>query len=294
MRDRLPPPNSLVVFEAAARNGSFLAAAKELHITTSGVSHHVKALEGFLGTRLFDRLNRGVRLTLEGAAFYESIHEAYERIDEGTHRLLDRAPAEILTVRTGVSFGLRWLMPRLPSFLTENPDIDLQIVTPVAPTGGGSGPVDIELRYGTVSKPGQHVEPLPEESIVPMCSPTLLTRGRALNEPRDLAKFRLIESALNDVTWSSWLSTNRIGVSEFSRLRLDNISLALQAGVSGLGIVLEGDFLAREDLASGRLVVPPALRGYAVRKSMRSLVVSEAQAQSRKVVLFRDWLMRML
>ena len=99
---RRPPLRALAVFEAAARNGSFLAAAKELHITTSGVSHHIKALEGFLGTRLFDRLNRGVRLTLEGAAFYESIHEAYERIDEGTHRFRCRvqAPVAMLNFNT--------------------------------------------------------------------------------------------------------------------------------------------------------------------------------------------------
>jgi LysR family glycine cleavage system transcriptional activator len=64
---------------------------------------------------------------------------------------------------------------------------------------------------------------------------------------------------VSDFSWSSWLSGNRIGISDYSRLRFDNILLALQAAVSGIGIALEGDFLASEELAAGRLVVPPAL-----------------------------------
>lgn len=288
---RRPPLRSLAAFEAAARRGSFLAAGNELHVTTSAVSHHIKALEKFLSVQLFVRLNRGVRLTLEGAAFYESIHEAYERIDEGTRRLLDRPRAEVLTVRTGVSFGFRWLMPRLPSFLAENPEIDLQIVTPTVRPESQLNPVDVEIQYGAVTLAGMRVEPFPEENILPMCSPALLKGARSLREPGDLARFPLIESALNEVSWSSWLSTNRIAVTDFSRLRFDNILLALQAGVAGLGIVLEGDFLAGEDLASGRLVVPPALRAYVVRKSMRSFIVPESRADSPKVKVFRNWLM---
>jgi LysR family glycine cleavage system transcriptional activator len=291
---RRPPLRSLAAFEAAARNGSFLAAAKELHVTTSAISHHIKSLEAYLSTRLFMRLNRGVRLTLEGAAFFESIHEAYERIDEGTQRLLGRPQLEVLTVRTGVSFGLRWLVPRLPFFLAENPGIDLRIVTPTVVLGAQPQPADVEIRYGPVAQPGMYVEPLAEEDIVPMCSPALLKGPRALRTPEDVSRFRLIESSLNEVTWSSWLAANHIVVREFSRLRFDNILLALQAAVSGLGIVLEGDLLAGEDLVSGRLVVPPALRDYSVRRSMRTFVVPETQARSEKVRLFRDWLMRTL
>ena len=126
-----------------------------------------------------------------------------------------------------------------------------------------------------------------------MCSPALL-KGSGLREPSDLGKFRLIESEASDFSWSSWLTTNRVGINDFSRLRFDNVILALQAAVSGLGVALEGDLLANEELAAGRLVIPPALRGLVVRKSLRSFVVSETQAKIEKVVLFRDWLLRMI
>jgi LysR family glycine cleavage system transcriptional activator len=113
-------------------------------------------------------------------------------------------------------------------------------------------------------------------------------------EPDDLSRFRLIESELSEYSWSSWLSANRIGISEFSRLRFDNIMLALQAATSGLGVALEGDFLASEELAAGRLVVPAGLRGMVARKSLRNFIVPETQAKAEKVLIFRDWLFHMI
>jgi LysR family glycine cleavage system transcriptional activator len=83
-----PPLRSLAVFEAAARNSSFWRAADELNITKSGVSYHIRALEEFLDTELFVRLNQGVRLTVKGVTYFESIHEAYRHIEDGTTRLL--------------------------------------------------------------------------------------------------------------------------------------------------------------------------------------------------------------
>lgn len=66
----------------------------------------------------------------------------------------------------------------------------------------------------------------------------------------------------------------------------------MQAAVSGLGIALEGDFLASEELAAGRLVIPHALRNLSVRKTLRYVVVPETQTKSEKVLVFRDWLFR--
>jgi len=287
-----PPLRSLTAFESAARHGSLSGAAKELGISTSAVSHQIKSLESFFGTKLFVRLSRGVKLTMEGATFYTSVHEAYQRIDDGTHQMLRRPRRQVLTVRCGVSFGLRWLAPRLPLFFAEHPEIDLQIVTPILDSP--AQPIDIEIKYGPPSRSGMHVEPLPDENVVPMCSPALLKSGEALQTPTDLAKFRLIESVVTEVPWSYWMSFHHVPISEFSRVSFDNILLALQAAVSGIGVALEGDFLASEDLASGRLVVPPALRAMKIRKSLRTFVVPEKHARAEKNLLFRDWLFRNL
>lgn len=287
-----PPLRALAAFETAARLGNFSDAAQELGISKSAVSHQVKSLENFLGTALFVRQSRGVKLTTEGAMFYGSVHEAYQRIDDGTQRVLRHRKGESLTVRCGVSFGLRWLAPRLPLFLAEHPNIDLRIVTPTIDSPAAA--VDVEIKYGRVARAGMHVEPLPAEDVMPMCSPALLKGGDSLRVPEDLAKFRLIESVLTEVPWPDWLAHHQVPISEFSRVSFDNILLALQAAVSGIGIALEGDFLASEDLASGRLVIPPALRSMRIRRSLRSLVVAERHVRTPKCLLFREWLFRNL
>lgn len=287
-----PPLRALAAFETAARLGNFSDAARELDISTSAISHQIRSLEEFLGTRLFNRLSRGVRLTADGAVFYTSVHEAYRRIDDGTHRILRSRSSEILTVRCGVSFGLRWLAPRLPLFLAEYPKIDLRIVTPIVDSA--HLPADIVIKYVPTKQSGYHVEPLPEEDVVPMCSPALLKDGAALLVPADIAKFRLIESVVTEVSWLQWFAIHQVPITEFTRVSFDNIVLALQSAISGIGIALEGDLLASEDLASGRLIVPPALRAMRVRRSLRALVVPERQATSPKYRLFRDWLFRNL
>lgn len=289
-----PPLRSLVVFEAAARCGSFSKAGQELGITTSAVSHQIRLLETFLGRPLFVRLNRGVQLSIEGASYLESVRDAYELIDAGTQRLLGRPVVESLVVRCGVSFGMRWLMPRIPLFLSEFPEIDLQVVTPSVPRDSRSPPVDVEIRYGVADQPGMRVEPLFEENVLPLCSPSLLKGRHMLREPKDLAAFRLIDSDISVINWAHFLSVNRIALEGFSRLKFDNILLALQAAASGLGIALEGEFLAGEELATGRLIVPPALRGLTIRKPLRSLVTPEIHPRSDKIDLFREWLHRML
>lgn len=66
MAERLPPLKAIRYFESAARHLSFTKAAQELHVTHSAISHQIKALEDWLGVRLFRRLNRSLALTEAG------------------------------------------------------------------------------------------------------------------------------------------------------------------------------------------------------------------------------------
>jgi len=289
-----PPLRTLSFFEAAARCGSFRIAAQELHITTSAVSHQIRKLETFVGKPLFVRHSRGVKLTIEGTAYFEAIRAAYERIDEGTNKVCRNSSRETLTIRCGVSFGLRWLLPRIQLFISQYPDIDLQIYTPTAFHEAPMPPIDVEIRYGPVIETGLCVEPLLEETILPLCSPALIKDRNILREPGDLFAFRLIDSEVSVVNWAQFISINRIPLLNYSTLKFDNILLGLQAAVSGLGIALEGDFLAGEDLAAGRVIVPPALRQLAIRRSLRSFVVQEPNSGVDKIIIFRDWLFEML
>lgn len=287
-----PPLRALAAFEASARRANFSDAAKELNITTSAVSHQIKSLEAFLNAKLFERGSRGVKLTRQGAVYFDAIHQAYLRIDDGTRRLTRRNVTQTLTVRCGVSFGLRWLVPRLPMFLAENPGLELRVVTPIADSARVE--FDCAIQYGCRPLAGHSVDPLPDEAVAPMCSPSLLKSVDPPKTASDLLRFRLIESAVTELGWDEWFADRAVVPDGVARLSFDNILMTLQAAVAGMGVALEGEFLAGEDLASGRLVVPPGLRDLKVRRSLRSYVVPGRSAKDERQKLFRNWLFKNL
>lgn len=271
---------------------SFQHAARELSLTPSAVSHQVKALEDHLGRPLFARMHRGLALTPAGRNYYHFVREALQKLTEGSRALQESPVHETLSIRSGASFAQRWLLPRLPLFLSEHPRIDLAIHTR-GPNGDFStGDIDLEIRYGRPKGTDMHVEALREETIQPLCSPTLLRGPNALRDIGDLANHTLIESRLSLFTWAMWLDAQKGSIRNMRQLLFDNTSLALQAAVYGLGITLEGDFLASAELASGSLVTPSVLRDMAMRAPLRFLAIPKAKRKLQRVRTFRDWLLR--
>lgn len=268
---------------------SFQLAARELSLTPSAVSHQIKTLEEHLGRPMFVRMNRALSLTPAGQGYYHFVREALQKINDAS-RVMEESPQnETLTIRSGISFAERWLLPRLPLFLAEHPRIDLVIDTR---SEFGAPGADLEIRYGPTKASGVHVEPLREETIQPLCSPALLRGPNALSDIRDLANHTLIESKRSIVTWAIWLSAQKATMGNKRQLLFDSTILALQAAVYGLGVALEGDFLANEELASGRLVTPFHLRDMGVKTPLRFLVIPNAKRKLKTVRSFREWLIR--
>lgn len=290
-----PPLGALPVFESAARHMSFQLAARELHLTPSAVSHHIKALETYLGQPLFLRLNRGLRLTSAGSSYCGLVRHALEKIDEASFLVRERRPTAQLRIRSGPSFAEKWLVPRLPMFLLEQPHVEILIDTR-SPTGEfRSREIDIEIHYGRIEgAPTLTIEPLCEETILPLCSPVLLKGPNPLRNIEDLSRHTLIESERAAITWSTWLQQHHGNAINPPRLRFDRSTLALQAAVYGLGIALEGDLLASEELVSGRLVTPFSLRDTAMREPLRYLVIPESSFKLPNVEAFREWLLRQM
>ena len=127
MSKRLPPLNALRVFDAAARHLSFTRAADELFVTQAAVSHQIKSLEDFLGLKLFRRRNRSLLLTEEGQSYFQDIKEIFSQLTEATRKLQARSAKGALTVSLLPSFAIQWLVPRLSSFNSAYPGIDVRI-----------------------------------------------------------------------------------------------------------------------------------------------------------------------
>ena len=128
--DNLPPLKALRAFEAASRHSSFSGAARELFVTHGAISRQLQNLEKFLGRRLFERLPRGVRLTVEGREYAARIGPALAEIGSATEaiRVRENEP-RILTISTMPGITVGWLVPRLPSFEKRHPDYEIRIST---------------------------------------------------------------------------------------------------------------------------------------------------------------------
>src|SRR3954447_22200740 len=127
MRRSLPPLNALRSFDAAARHQSFTRAAKELCVTQGAVSHSVKALETDLGLQLFKRERNGLIITDAGRDYLAVVRDAFERLELGTDRLLQRQRSGTITVSTSPDFAAKWLVSRLGRFAEAYPEIELKL-----------------------------------------------------------------------------------------------------------------------------------------------------------------------
>ena len=144
----LPPLNALKVFEAAARHLSFTKAADELHVTPGAVSQQIKALEDYVGGRLFRRTKRALLLTDAAQASLPILREAFDKLEEASRILTARGDSKRLTVSVAPSLAAKWLVPRLDRFHERMPDIEVWISADMEVVDFAVDDVDLAIRYG--------------------------------------------------------------------------------------------------------------------------------------------------
>jgi LysR family glycine cleavage system transcriptional activator len=288
---RLPPLNALRAFEAAARHLSFTRAAGELHVTQAAVSHQIKALEDHLGTRLFRRLNRGLRLTESGQAYLPPVAKALDVLHEATRDVAEGQAAGPLTVSVLPSFAAGWLVPRLGRFRQRCPDIDLRIDPVPHLADFARGDVDVAIRYGRGRYPGLRADRLMAEDIFPVCSPTLMEGPNALRRPDDLAHHTLLHDEGHG-DWRTWLLAAGVtGIDPARGTIFIDSNMLIQAARAGQGVALARAVLARDELAAGQLVRPFAQSLPTETEFAYYLVCPDERANERRIEAFRAWLL---
>lgn len=285
----LPSLNALRAFEAAARHQSFTRAAEELGVSQGAISHHVKMLEAQLGLMLFRRERQGLTITSAGQNYLDLLTQLFDRLAEGTQRLLQREKTGTLTVSMSPNFVTKWLVHRLGRFVAENPTIDLRVNATMAHINFAQEDVDLAVRHGTGNWPDLHVTPLVAEDIFPICSPALLEGANPLSEVPDLRHHTILhDTSRRD--WPMWLEL--AGYPELTpahSLTFDQTSMVIDAAVAGQGVALARSALAAADLIAGRLVRPFAVRLPA--PFAYYVVCPKATATRPKIAAFRDWLL---
>lgn len=290
---QIPPTPNLLAFEAVARRRSFALAAAELHLTASAVSHQVARLETQLGVRLFERSAHGVRISPAGQKYLDRVGGALTALSTATVDLrqgLDNS----LYVHTAPSLACLWLMPRLHRFSRAHPEISLNLSAAHTHSDFSLGQVDLDIRYGVPQWPGLSVEPLFEESIVPLASPGFLRTYR-LRRVEQLPTVPLIQSNVNVVQWSDWFARfadpSHTRAPERFPVRFDRTQMSLDAATQGLGVALDSATVAAGHLADKRLslVFDPAL---SIAVNAHFVVYPSRSARRAPVLAFLAWLRR--
>jgi LysR family glycine cleavage system transcriptional activator len=274
MAERSLPVRGIAVFEAAARAASFHAAAEELNLTPSAVSHQIRLLEDTLGVRLFERVGRGVTLTAEGAEYARSVRPSMQRLRVATNQIRARAKAggalEVVRIELPPSLAHCWLLPRMPELIAQHPGFEIRVNAQGSHLQGdrlpwpplADAPADLQIVYGDDKLWADRASRLLSEDFQPLCAPALLEQG-ALESPDQLLQHTLLSTSRNAVTWEEWLNWQGIDIDKnpVNTLQLDPSHLAIEAAVDGMGVILESSLLVERHLGTGKLVAPfPDLR----------------------------------
>ena len=285
------PISTLRVFEAAARWQSFHAAASELNLTASAVSHSIRKMEEALGVVLFERIGRGVSLSSEGQTLMGYTERGFDELQRGLEAVSSRAP-RLLRLHSGPSFAAQWLAPRLARFFVQCPDVEVRLSAGVEYARFDTGEFDADIMYGLPRQEGLVVLPLKEETVTPLCAPHI---AETIESPTDLLRHPLIQSDNKQVRWPAWFALNGIAVPSTSRgLRFDRSFLAIGVAADGLGIALESTLLAEREISRGRLVAPLSGRSQDIRYVGHHLVYPPPFERRVQLRLFAQWLAREL
>lgn len=286
---RLPSLNGLRAFEAAARHGSFTAAAAELHVSQAAISRMVKLLEERLGFPLFDRRANALVLTERGRALQPALTEAFDGIARRVEQVSAMRAGPVLTVGMGATVAVRWLIPRLSSFHLAHPEIEVRIAT-----GGAGTPMNDDwtcaVLLGDGQWPGYEAERLFSSSLQPVCAPRLAAE---LRKPADLAAATLLHVSHWAEDWPRWLAA--AGVAEVASkgpsskgLSFGSYAMTLQAAIDGVGVALAPRLYILDDIAAGRLAAPFGLAVPMVHSWY--LVHRASRRDDAGLAPFRDWL----
>ena len=248
-----PPLRAVRTFEAFARHGGVTAAARELTVSASAVSHQLHLLEEFLGQALTVRQGRNLILTEQGREYYRAIRSAFAVLRSATDHVREQTAMRQVTISLIPTFGLNLFIPHLTEFLNDNPGVDVN-VTYANHRSYPSDAADISIRFGTGHWSGYHSEPLMPGAVTAWASPALINRFGPIDDPQALARLPLLHDEERS-TWTQWLQANDVRhPAALQGLLFEDGQLTLAAALQGLGCALLREALVADARDRGELV----------------------------------------
>ena len=289
MSQRLPL-NNLSTFAAAAEHLSFQKAAESLYVTPSAVSHQVRNLEKLLGYKLFERIDKGVRLTQEGRRLFVDIQHPLKQIDAASRKALRGNDDNTLSLSVAPVFATGWLLPRLKGFYAAYPDIRLSVIATTDMIDFKTDPFDASIRMGRGQWEDANAVSLLGREIVAVCLPSLLARYGGMLSVEQIMRSPLIQNASMPDLWNEWCFSAGVTASSLQggEIQVQNTAQVVEAVQSGeaIGLVDKNFFL--QDLASGRLTL--ACDHVLQEGDGYYLVYPDSVESLPSLMSFRDWM----
>ena len=256
-RPKGPPLNALRAFETAARHGSFSAAANELSVTPGAIAQHIKTLEEWSGSKLFERHPQGVTLTATGSKILPEFVTAFDRLGEAVQSLRSHTTPDEIRIAALPSIAQLWLSPRLPEIRSRHRELKLSVWALEFPPNLKREPFDLNLFFEPLPGDPAHIE-ICRDSLFPVCSPALAAE---LDSPQDLAAKTCLHDSRWSGDWKLWLDAVCPGLAiDTAGPTFSLYSLALEEARNGAGVLIGHEPLVRRHLEQGTLVAPFAER----------------------------------
>jgi DNA-binding transcriptional LysR family regulator len=247
------------VFSAVVERGGFSAAAKLFGMTPSAVSKLVTRLEARLGARLINRSTRKLQLTAEGQAFHQRCVTILSDIAEAEcEAAAGKAPRGRVRVNANVAFGNQVLLPLVPAFLAEHPELSIDLVFTDHVVDLIEERADIAIRVAPGPLRGNQLmaRKIGESAVAVVASPDYLARHGEPKTPSELVKHNLIgfNFARSVEGWPFRVDGALISITAVGNTQVGDGEIARQLAVAGVGLARLGRFHTQAEVAAGRLV----------------------------------------
>ena len=281
------------VFVRVVDLGGFTQAARKLRLTPSGVSKLISRLETRLGSRLINRTTRKLTLTEEGQAFYQRAVRILGEMEEAEREAASgAAPRGRLTVNCNIPFGMLHMMPLIPRFLEQHPEITLDLVLTDTLIDLMQERADVAIRVGPLKASRLVARKLGTSRMVVVGAPGYLARFGTPKTPANLTEHRGI----------GWTFPRIRGGWPFKRgdrteeavpppaARASDGEIARRLALGGVGLARLALFHIGPDIDAGRLM--PVLQSYnpGDREDIHAVYVGHTAPLPARVRAFIDFL----
>ncbi len=281
----IPPLNALRAFEAAARLQSVSKAGEELHVTHGAISRQVRALESFLGTALFEKEGRGVKLTDSGIQLRDAAAAAFDRIRHTCADIRLKADDGPFVLACPGSLLARWFIPRLDRLNHDLPQLRLQLTAGEGELDPRNPGVNATLCFATKPWPDDMtVYDLGAEQIGAVISPRHTSYDELANAPIEaLLAQPLMYPATRPQAWNQWAHAHGLPADQLTLgTAFEHLYYLLEAATAGLGVAIAPQQVVADDLAAHRLEAP---WGFVQTTARLSLWVPRNRADQRSAAL---------